>query len=125
MSLYFEFWEGVMLTYAVIIFAVAAVGGLVLASSVLKGNLAAWPLSLLHAGLGATGLVLLILAVMEGAQSNISIALGLLVVAALGGFYLASLHLKQQIAPKQVVVIHAGAAVAGFLLLAGTVFNFI
>ena len=114
-----------MLTYAVIIFAVAAVGGLVLASSVLKGNLAAWPLSLLHAGLGATGLVLLILAVMEGAQSNISIALGLLVVAALGGFYLASLHLKQQIAPKQVVVIHAGAAVAGFLLLAGTVFNFI
>lgn len=112
-----------MLTYAVVVFAVAAVGGLVLASSVLRGKLAPWPLSLLHAGLGAAGLVLVLLTVMSGAGGNIMTALIILVVAALGGFYLASLHLKNQVAPRGVVIIHAGAAVAGFLLLAGTVFN--
>lgn len=112
-----------MLTYAVIIFAVAAVGGLVLASSVLKGRLAPWPLSLLHAGLGAAGLVLVLLSVMGGVGGSVVTALIILVIAALGGFYLASLHLKKQVAPKGVVLVHAGAAVAGFLLLAGSVFN--
>lgn len=114
-----------MLTYAVILFAVAAAGGLVLASSVLRGKLASWPLSLLHAGLGAAGLLMLILAVMGGATGIISTALIILVVAALGGFYLASLHMKKQVAPKAVVFVHAGAAVAGFLLLAGAVFGVI
>ena len=55
----------------------------------------------------------------------IPISLGLLVVAALGGFYLASRHMKSQIAPKGVVIIHALVAVVGFLLLAGSVFQFI
>jgi hypothetical protein len=44
-------------------------------------------------------------------------ALGLFVVAALGGFYLASVHLHGAVAPKGVVVLHAGIAVAGFLAL--------
>lgn len=112
-----------MLTYAVVAFAVAAAGGLVLASSVLRGQLASWPLSLLHAGLGAAGLLMLIVAVIGGAGGNIIIALVILGVAALGGFYLASLHLRREVAPRGVVVIHAGAAVVGFLLLAGTVFS--
>lgn len=112
-----------MLTYAVITFAIAAAGGLVLAISVLEGRLAPWPLSLLHAGLGALGLVLVLLSVISGAAGPVMIALVILVIAALGGFYLASLHLKNQVAPKGAVVIHAGVAVVGFLLLAGTVFN--
>ncbi len=112
-----------MLTYAVITFAVAAVGGLVLASSVLRGKLAPWPLSLLHAGLGAAGLIMLILAVLNGAEGRITTALIILVVAALGGFYLASLHLRKTVAPGGVVIVHAGVAVVGFLLLAGTVFS--
>ena len=114
-----------MLTYAVITFAIAAGGGLVLASSVLRGKLASWPLSLLHAGLGAAGLVMVILAIMGGSGGTITTALIILVIAALGGFYLASLHLKSQVAPKKVVVIHASVAVVGFLLLAGTVFGIV
>ena len=47
-----------MLLYAILVFAVAAIGGLVLASSVLRGKLAPWAVSILHALLGATGLVL-------------------------------------------------------------------
>lgn len=108
-----------MLTYAILVFAIAAVGGLVLAASVLRGKLAPWALSLVHALLGATGLILLVLATFGGASSTrVTAALGLLVVAALGGFYLASIHLRKQVAPKAVVFIHAGVAVVGFLTLA-------
>ena len=42
-----------------------------------------------------------------------------------GGFYLASIHARKAIAPRPVVFVHAGAAVIGFLLLAGGAFNLI
>ncbi|MGN6820726.1 MAG: hypothetical protein ACTHJR_18880 [Sphingomonas sp.] len=114
-----------MLVYAVIVFAIAAVGGLIMAASVLRGLFAPWALSLIHAALGATGLVLVLLAVVHGAKGMAPIALAILVVAALGGFLLASFHLRKQPGPKAVVVIHAGVAVIGFLLLAGTAFELV
>jgi hypothetical protein len=107
-----------MLTYSIIIFAIAAVGGLILASKVLTGKLASWPLSILHALLGATGLVMLGMFVLEGTgPGRVTAALAVLVVAALGGFFLASFHVRKKIAPKGIVIIHAGVAVAGFLTL--------
>lgn len=107
-----------LITYALIIFVVAALGGLLLASYVLRGKLAPWAVSIVHALLGATGLVVLILAVLQGAgAARASAALGLLVIAALGGFYLASLHARRKIAPKGVVFLHAGLAVVGVLTL--------
>jgi uncharacterized membrane protein len=117
-----------MLKLAVLIFAIGAVGGLVMASRVLNGRLAPWALSLLHAALGATGLVLTALVVLgpsgEG-RGVITIALLVLVLAALGGFYLASMHARRQLPTRGVVFAHAGAAVVGFLLLAGGVFHLI
>lgn len=111
-----------MLTYALLIFAVAALGGLVLAASVLRGRMAPWAISIVHALLGATGLVLLLLVVLQGtASGRAAVALGVLALAALGGFYLASIHLRKQVAPKAVVFIHAGVAVAGFLTLLSAV----
>lgn len=107
-----------MLNFALIVFAVAAVGGLLLAASVLRNRLAPWALSLAHAALGATGLGMVIVALMRGAGQTVLIGFVILAVAALGGFYLASLHLKGRIAPKSIVVVHAVAAVAGFLTLA-------
>lgn len=107
-----------MLTYALVVFAVAALGGLLLAASVLRGKFAPWALSVAHALLGATGLGLLVFVVLQGvAPGRVTIALGLLVVAALGGFYLASIHLRGRIAPKAVVFIHGVVAVTGFLTL--------
>ena len=96
--------------YAVLIFAIAAVGELVLASSVLRGKLAPWAISVLHALLSASGLVLLILEVLKGAAPGH-------LTAALGGFFLASFHLRKQVAPKAVAFVHAGVAAAGFLTL--------
>jgi hypothetical protein len=113
-----------MLGYALVIFAIAAVGGLALASFILRGRLAPWPVSLLHAALGAVGLLILLYAAFTtGISKAALIALVILVVAALGGFYLASIHLRGQLAPKGVVVIHAGVAVVGFLTLLGVVFG--
>jgi hypothetical protein len=117
-----------MLNIAILIFAIGAVGGLVLASSVLRGRLAPWALSLLHMALGATGLVLTGLVVLGGSSdvaSIVPIALLVLVVAALGGFFLASFHVRKMPPPKPVVLIHAGVAVVGFLLLVGGAYHFI
>jgi hypothetical protein len=117
-----------MLKLAVLIFAIGALGGLIMATRVLRGQFAPWALSLLHAALGATGLVLTAIVVL-GKSANVAsivpIALVILVVAALGGFYLASIHARQQHPPRSVVFIHAGVAVVGFLLLAGGVFALI
>ena len=117
-----------MLKLAVLIFAVGALGGLVLANSVLRGRLASWALSLLHAALGAAGLVLtgiVVLGRSGSAAGVVPIALLILVVAALAGFYLASVHARKLSPAKGAVLAHAGVAVVGFLLLAGGVFHFI
>jgi len=117
-----------MLKLAVLIFAIGAVGGLVMATRVLRNQLAPWALSLLHAALGATGLVLTAIVVLgksQGVSSVVPIALLILVVAALGGFYLASFHARRQLPQRGVVFTHAGLAVVGFLLLAGGVFHLI
>jgi hypothetical protein len=111
-----------MLTAALLIFAVAALGGLILATSVLRGRLAPWALSFLHALLGTTGLALLVVVVLQGAASaRVIAALGLLGIAALGGFYLASIHFRGRIAPKAVVFVHASVALVGFLTLVSAV----
>lgn len=107
-----------MLNYALLAFAIAAVGGLILAAHVLRGKFAPWALSLLHALLGATGLVLLVAQLLLGAPAQRLLAgFVLLLVAALGGFLLASFHLRRRLPPKAVVLVHAGVAVAGFLTL--------
>lgn len=49
-----------MLAHALVAFAIADVGGLILATHVMRDKFASWALSLLHAALGAIGLVLLL-----------------------------------------------------------------
>ena len=112
-----------MLSSAVIVFAIAAVGGLILAVHVLRDRFAPWLVSSLHALLGAAGLVLVLLAVIGGAGGSlIRAALLTLVVAALGGFFLASLHLRKRLPPKAFVIVHALVAIVGFGLLVIGVF---
>lgn len=113
-----------MLGSALVIFAIGALGGLALASFVLRERLAPWPLSLLHAALGAIGLIIVLYAAFTAGISKTALtALVILVIAALGGFYLASIHLRREVAPKAVVLVHAGVAVIGFLALLGAVYS--
>ncbi|MDN5842225.1 MAG: hypothetical protein L0H54_02095 [Alcaligenaceae bacterium] len=107
-----------MITAAIIIFAIAAVGGLILATHVLRDKFAPWALSLLHALLGAVGLILLIIILAGGsAPQTVLIGFILLLIAALGGFFLASFHARKRLPPKAVVIVHAAVAVIGFLTI--------
>lgn len=107
-----------MLLYALLVLLVGACGGLVLATFVLRGRLAPWAVSLLHALLGATGLALIVAALLQGSTGSLPlVALGVLVVAALFGFYLATLHYDRKLAVKKMVLTHAGFAVTGVTLL--------
>ena len=91
----------------------------------LQGKLAPWGLSLLHAALGALGLLVILYAALTSSIPGGALAaLVILAIAALGGFYLASIHLRGQVAKKPIVFIHAGVAVIGFLTLLGAVLNF-
>jgi hypothetical protein len=105
-----------MLNIAAIVFAVGALGSIVLALNVLRDKFAPWALSLLHAALGAAGIVLIAVLRAEGG-SRATTALLLFGVTALGGFGLASFHFRQKLPPKALVVVHALIAVAGFGVL--------
>lgn len=107
-----------MLNYVLLVFAVAALGGIILATHVLRAKFAPWALSVLHALLGAAGLILLIVLLLQGsAPQQVLAGFVLLLVAALGGFFLASFHLRKKLPPKAVVIVHASLAVIGFLTL--------
>jgi hypothetical protein len=107
-----------MLTYALVILSAAVLGGFVLASNVLRGRFAPWAVSIGHALLGMTGIGILVWVVWQGAQpARVSAALGLLVAAALGGFTLASMHLRGSLSPRTVVYVHAAVAIVGVLVL--------
>jgi hypothetical protein len=107
------------MTTAILLFAIAAVGGLVMGAMRFGGReLPPMGLALLHGALAAAGLVTLILALVGHGYTTVSvIALIGLVVAALGGFYLFSFHLKKVALPIPIMIVHAGVAVISFVVL--------
>ena len=106
-----------MLIWSAILFAIAALGGATLATLHFRGRTPLpMPLALLHGLLAASGLVLLIVAALTVP------AFGGLGLAALGGFYLFTHHLRGRPLPSAVVLIHGSAAVIAFLLLLGFIF---
>lgn len=117
-----------MLIYVIALFAVAAVFGLYMISRIFGGHLPPWPAAILHGALAASGLLILLYAAFlagDGpAPPPVLLAAALLVVAALGGFVLVSYHLRRQL-PRPLAAIHGLAAVTGFLILCGSVFELI
>lgn len=107
------------MTIALILFAIAAVGGIVLAVIRFRGQ--PYPplgLALVHGLFAAAGLVALIAGVAQGhAPSPATTALILFIIAALGGFFLFFTHLRKVKLPIWLVVIHALVAVTAFLIL--------
>ena len=107
-----------MLLYAVVLFALAAVGGLYLASRHWSGNPPPVAVALIHGLLAVIGLVIVIMVVMEGGDvGRLPIAIGLFAVAAIGGLVLFGLHLKGKALPKPLIGVHALVAVIGFILV--------
>jgi hypothetical protein len=115
-----------MLIYALAVLVVGALGGLILATFVLRGRFPPWVLSLLHAGLGVVGLTLVALSLLNDAITTVLIvAVALLVTTALTGLYLASRHYRHMRTPKLLVFAHASFALTFLLLLSGTVFGIV
>lgn len=110
-----------MMRMAVLLLAIAAVGGLAMAGVrfARKVNPPAW-LSMLHGFLVAAAITLLATAAFfEGIPRSAQIALVLFVLAAAGGVVLnLGYQWKQRLLPGTLVVGHAVLAVAGFVLLA-------
>jgi hypothetical protein len=102
---------------SIICFALAAVLGVALTAMYQKGKLSL-NTALAHGACGAAGLVLLIATAVGGGLSTVGMAaLGLFVIAALGGFVLFFNHLTKHSLPKPLIAIHGAAAVVAFLLL--------
>lgn len=107
-----------MIVTSIALFLVAALFGLYMAARVFGGNLPPWIAVILHGVLAASGLLVLIYALFVGAQSAAAtIGAVLLVIAALGGFFMFSYQLRKAMPPKAVVVVHALAAVLGVVCL--------
>jgi hypothetical protein len=105
---------------ATVLLAITAVGGLVMAMVSFKGTREppTW-LAMLHGFLAAAALTLLVYAAATiGLPQNALVALVLLLIAAVGGVILnLNYHWKRLPLPRWLIVTHAIAAVAGFVLL--------
>ena len=113
-----------MFLTALALFAIAALGGVAMAVLHFRGRTAPpTALAILHGLFAASALVVLLLAVVNiGTGGAAGIALGLFVLAALGGFVLLSFHLRGKALPGGLIVGHGVLAVAGFLMLLRAVF---
>ena len=106
------------MTLPVVLFAVAALGGLYLALLRLRGLPFPMPVSIVHGLVAAAALVALAVQVLSTETNQwVSASLLLFVVAALGGFYAFSLHLRGKTLPIAVLAVHALVAVAGYASL--------
>jgi hypothetical protein len=107
-----------MLYAALVFFALAATGGVVMALRVREGALPPKALAMGHGLLAATGLVLLLVAVLDAGLGGLAVvSLVLFLGAALGGFVMFAGHLRDRVPRLGLVAVHALAAVSAFLLL--------
>lgn len=114
------------MTIAAILFAIAAVGGVIMAAMRFSGReLPPMALAIVHGLFAAAGLVTLIAAVI-GAQTNWASIIAVIgfVIAAIGGFTLFAHHLRRQALPINYVVIHGLGAVISFVILLVAIFVF-
>jgi hypothetical protein len=114
-----------MLVGALMLFILAALGGATMAGMRLQGRPRppTW-LALGHGGIALTGLLVLIYAALVGPMPTTGlIALGVFVLAALGGGAIFALyHLNQRELPLPLVFGHGAVAALGIVLLTAAVF---
>lgn len=104
-----------MIYAAIAIFLAAAIFGLIIASAIIRKQPTPKPLVFIHGILAATALTIVIIYVLKNPGNNPMISLGLLIIAALGGFVLFARDMTKKPGPVALVVIHAFMAVSGVL----------
>ncbi len=113
-----------MIYWPVILFAIAAVGGLTLAYRKFVGKeLPIW-LAAFHGIFAAAGLIILAVNVYNDSSNTLmNIALVMFIIFALGGFVLLSYHVRKKAHPIALIGIHGAGAVISFLILLAAVFG--
>ena len=107
----------------VILFAIAAIGGLALVYLKFSGQVIPMSLALVHGLFAAAGLVALIVNVYRNTAINMmNISLALFVIVAIGGFILFSFYVRKKELPNALIAIHGSGAIISFVLLLITVF---
>jgi hypothetical protein len=111
---------------AAILFGLAALGGIVVAAIRLSGK--PWPplwLAIGHGGIATAALLSLIYAAATQTLPSLAqIAIGVFVLAALGGAtLLIGFHLRSKPLPIPLVIGHGAIAVAGYVLLLMALFR--
>jgi hypothetical protein len=99
-----------MLTTTLVLFAIAALGGLTLAIMRFRGRaIPPMGLALVHGAVAATALVLLLILALGTSGTNMQrIALG---------FFIFSFHVRNKPLPIPMIVVHGLVAVASFVTL--------
>ena len=108
-----------MFTASIVLFTIAALGGITLAAMRLGNRPLPFSLAVAHGVLAAAGLVLLIVAIVVATTTGVVLnaALILFIVAAIGGAILFSFHLRSRSLPVPLVLGHGLLAVVAFVLL--------
>ena len=106
-----------MLYASIVLFALAAVMGIILISAIIGKKETPKAVAIIHGLLAASGLIVLLLFAIDNADNTPKLALGFFGVAALGGFYLFYRDLKGKAGPVALALLHAGLAVTGFGIL--------
>ncbi len=107
----------------VILFAIAAAGGLALIYMKFSGKVIPMPLAIIHGVFAAAGIVALILNIVSSSANKLmNISLVLFVIVAIGGFILFSFYVRNKELPDVLIAIHGSGAVISFALLLIAVF---
>ena len=104
-----------MLYISIFLFLIAAVFGVIIASAILRNQPTPKPLVYLHGLLGASGLAIIVIYIVNHPDKNPLVSLVLLIIAALGGFILFARDMSKKPGPFALVLIHAFVAVAGVI----------
>jgi hypothetical protein len=106
-----------MLNISIALFALAAILGIIILLALLKKKETPRTVVYSHGLVAAIALLLLIVYGVQNPDRFPKLSIILFVLAALGGFYLFFNDLKKKPGPVALAVIHALAAVAGFVTL--------
>jgi len=113
-----------MLTIIVIIFAAAAIFGLLNLIAVLGNRQTSKPVVYTHGILAAAALVLLIIFTINSSGGSPIVSLILFIIVALVGFFMLARDISKKAVPKAVALTHGIVAVIAFIILLIFLINF-
>ena len=106
-----------MLYVVIVLFALAAVMGVLVLKNVLAANHAPRTVVYTHGIFAAVALVLLIIYAAQNGTNGVMTSIVLFIIAAVGGFYMFFRDLKGKLGPVWLAIVHALLAVTGFIIL--------